>query len=139
MSLTSATQSPRPGKPSKKFGPTFPNANFPAEMRRQLWPLCCGASIISGFKDVHKLSEDELVNQINETVNNAVPDFQVFASEEIMPKLTFMTLNKEQMDSAKIRSAVEKAGFVKFAECQPRGRPQGFYMRDESKTFKVVV
>lgn len=110
---------------------------YPSEMRRQLWPLCCGASIISGFKTAHNLEEDEIVKQIEETINGYVPDLQVFKGEQICPKLTFLTLNSGQMNSPKIMNAITKAGFVKFGEGSPRGTPQGFFVRDTSKTFKT--
>lgn len=111
------------------------NKPYPAEMRRQLWPLCCGASIISGFKEVNVLTEDELVEQINETITGYIPDLQVFSGEQMMPKLTFLTLNSTQMASKKIVSALSKAGFVKMGEGNPRGSAQGFFVQDQSLTF----
>jgi hypothetical protein len=120
---------------AKKFGPTI-KGNYPAEMRRQLWPLCCGASILSGFKDVGTIPEDKLVEQIKHTIDGMVPDLQVYGHESMMPKLTFLTLNSTQMGSDKIMSAVTKAGFVKFAEATPRGHAQGFFVRDVSNSFK---
>lgn len=107
---------------------------FPSEMRRQLWPLCCGAAIISGFKDVAVLSEDELVEAIHETLL-PVPDLQVFVGETINPKLTFLTLNSSQMSSQKIMNALNKAGFVKIGEGKPRGGAQGFFIQDQSGSF----
>jgi hypothetical protein len=115
-----------------------PNQPYPEEMRRQLWPLCCGASIISGFKNVHMMTDDELVENIEATVKST-PDLQVYAGEQIKPKLTFLTLNNDQMKSPKIMTAIEKCGFVKFAEASPRGAPQGFFVRDDSKSFKAVT
>ncbi len=47
-------------KKPAKFGPTF-NGDFPSEMRTQLWPLCCGARIISGFKHAANLTLEDLV------------------------------------------------------------------------------
>lgn len=119
-----------------KFGPSY-EGNYPEEMRTQLWPLCCGARIISGFKAAHTSSLEELVAQI-EAVLKATPDHQVYAHEGMKPKLTFLTLNSQQMASKKIMDAVQKAGFVKFAEAKPRGSAQGFFMRDDSKTFTAV-
>lgn len=123
----------------KVFGPAFKGTDFPPEMRRQLWPLCCGASILSGFKDVMKLTDDELVNQINDTIDNSIPDFQVFKHEKMTPALTFLTLNSSQMGSKKIMDAVQKCGFVKVFQAAPRGSPQGFFVKDTSKTFELVA
>ncbi|OYV41144.1 MAG: hypothetical protein B7Z80_02710 [Rhodospirillales bacterium 20-64-7] len=111
--------------------------NYPEEMRTQLWPLCCGARIISGFKNVQKLTDDELVKQINDTIDNAIPDLQVYGYETIQPALTFLTLNSGQMVSKKIMDAIARCGFVKFAEGNPRGAPQGFFVQDKSGTFTV--
>jgi hypothetical protein len=107
-------------------------------MRRQLWPLCCGASIISGFKSVNTLTAEQLVEQINHTIENARPDFQVYGHENMTPKLTFLTLNSDQMASKKIMTAIEKCGFVKIGEAKPRGSAQGFFMRDTSKSWKAA-
>lgn len=115
----------------KKITQTFGQASYPADMRRQLWALCCGASIISGFKDVNKLTEDELVSDIESCVG-MVPDMQVFGGEQINPKFTFMTLNSGQMGSAKIMAACDKAGFFLIGTGKPRGSLQGFYLRDDS-------
>lgn len=131
-------------KNATTFGPTIVAADgvtgqsYPAEMRRQLWPLCCGASILSGFKDVQKLTPEQLVNQINHTITDMVPDLQVFGYEQIKPNLTFLTLNRSQMDSTKIMDAIAKSGFVKFAEGKPYGSPQGFFIRDTTHTFETT-
>jgi len=118
-----------------KFGPTY-NGHYPEEMRTQLWPLCCGARIISGFKAAHMLSPKELDEKIQEVIK-AVPDHQVFSHETMKPNLIFLTLNAGQMASKKLVDAVQRSGFVKFAEAKPRGTSQGFYILDMSKTFKV--
>lgn len=112
--------------------------SFPEEMRRQLWPLCCGASIISGFKNTQTLTDEELVEQIEKQVK-AVPDFQVYDGEQINPNLTYLTLNSSQMESKKIMTAIGKCGFVQFATAAPRGSTQGFFVRDDSKTWKAVA
>lgn len=122
-------------KAVKQFGPTYPGS-YPEELRTQLWPLCCGARIISGFKGAHISTVDELVKQIEETLN-VIPDHQVYAHEQMKPKLIFLTLNSAQMNSPKIMDAIKKCNFVKFAEAKPRGNPQGFFVRDESKSFEV--
>lgn len=122
---------------NKKFN-RFPDQPYPGEMRRQLWPLCCGASILSGFKDVATLTPQQLVQQINDTIDKHVPDLQVYTGEQMTPKLTFLTLNSGQMGSKKIMDAIKEAGFIKFAEASPRGSPQGFFVRDQSTTFKVA-
>lgn len=122
----------------KVFGPTFKDANFPNEMRRQLWPLCCGASILSGFKTVNQLDPDELVTMIEETIKS-VPDFQVFSHEKMKPALTFLTLNSEQMKSNKIMTALQKCGFIQIGVGSPRGHPQGFFLKDTSNTWKNVA
>ena len=116
------------------FGPTFPG-DYPAEMRRQMWPLCCGASIISGFKTVNQLTDEELVEQIEYICTTPRPDFQIFAGEHMKPSLTFLTLNSSQMASPKIMAAIEKCGFIKIGEGKPRGSPQGFFLRDTGGTF----
>jgi len=121
-----------------KFGPTFKGQDFPPEMRRQLWPLCCGASILSGFKNVAMLTDEELVSQITHTIDKAIPDFQVFSHETMTPKVTFLTLNYDQMNSKKIMGAIAKCGFVKIGEAKPRGNPQGFFIRDASKTWQAA-
>lgn len=121
---------------TKKFGDN--TQPYPAEMRTQLWPLCCGAKIISGFKDVHNLTEAQLVSAIK-NVSSYVPDHQVYKNESINPKLTFLTLNYDQMQSAKIMTAIEEAGFKQFATATPRGLPQGFFYHDKSNSFKTVA
>lgn len=116
---------------------TFKGQSFPEAMRTQLWPLCCGAKILSGFKQTHGMTVDELVKEIN-TQLDALPDFQVYAGEQINPKLTFLTLNAGQMGSSKIMEAVEKCGFVKIFEVKPRGLAQGFFIRDMSNSYKAA-
>lgn len=115
----------------KKIEQTFGNKSYPPEMRRQLWALCCGASIISGFKDVNKLTEDELVADINACCAQ-VPDMQVFGGEQLNPKFTFLTLNSGQMGSKKIMDACDKAGFFLIGTGNPRGSAQGFFLRDDT-------
>lgn len=121
-----------------QFGPTY-KGDYPSEMRTQLWPLCCGARILSGFKSVGKMTHEELVNQINAIIDNSIPDHQVFEGEQMMPNFVFLTLNSEQMDSNKIMAAVTEAGFKKFATGRPRGGEQGFFIKDLSGTFKVIA
>lgn len=120
------------------FGPTV-EGPYPATMRRQLWPLCCGASILSGLKAVHNLSEEQLTKDIVSTIDEYIPDLQVFKSETMMPNVTFLTLNADQMASSKIMKAILAAGFTKYGEATLRGHAQGFFVRDLTKTFKVVV
>lgn len=115
----------------EKIKQTFGNASYPENMRRQLWALCCGASIISGFKNVNKLTDEELVEDINACIG-MVPDMQVFGGEQLNPKFTFATLNSGQMGSQKLMSAMEKAGFFLIGTGAPRGGKQGFYLRDDS-------
>lgn len=131
-----ATKAKGAAKVPAKFGPTY-KGHYPEEMRTQLWPLCCGARIISGFKAAHTLSVEELVEQI-EAVLQAVPDHQVYQHESMKPALTFLTLNSGQMGSKKIMDAVAKAGFKKFATAQPRGSVQGFFVRDTSNSYANV-
>ena len=114
----------------KNITQTFPGS-YPADMRRQLWPLCCGASILSGFKSVNQLSEEELIADIEASVK-MVPDMQVFAGEQINPKFTFLTLNSGQMASKKIMDCIEKAGFFMIGTGAPRGNKQGFFLRDDT-------
>lgn len=120
-----------------KFGPTF-DGDYPEEMRRQLWPLCCGASILSGFKQVNGLTDDELVEQIQGVIESSTPDFQVFKHEGMRPKLTFLTLNQQQMQSKKIMTAIEKVGFFKIGDAKPRGSDQGFFVRDTSNSWRAA-
>ncbi len=115
----------------KKIEQTFGNKSYPPEMRRQLWPLCCGAAIISGFKAANLLTEDELVSDINACCE-MVPDMQVFGGEQLNPKFTFLTLNSGQMGSEKIMSALDKAGFFLIGTGKPRGGQQGFFLRDDT-------
>ena len=137
---TKPTTKKAPAKAAKavpaKFGPTY-NGNYPEEMRTQLWPLCCGARIISGFKAAHLSTEEGLVEQIVKVLQ-AVPDHQVYTHEQMKPNLTFLTLNSGQMGSKKIMDAVTKAGFKKFAVAKPRGQAQGFFVRDDSNTYESV-
>lgn len=116
---------------------TFPGG-FPQPMRRQLWPLCCGAAILSGFKDVAMMSEEDLDKRI-ESVMGELPDFQVYSGENMKPALTFLTLNSQQVASAKIMKAVTKAGFVPIGTAAPRGSTQSFFVRDTSKSWKAVA
>lgn len=111
--------------------------SYPSSLRRQLWPLCCGASILSGLKEAHKLTEDQLVADILSTINDCLPDLQVFAGEQMKPALTFLTLNNAQMGSPKIINAITTAGFVKIGESKPRGSLQGFYVKDTSGTYQT--
>lgn len=119
---------------------TFKGKNFPQEMRRQLWPNCCGAGIISGFKDVQLLDDNELLAQLKETLKS-LPDFQVYEGEQLKPSVDFLTLNWNQARSEKIMKAVTAAGFVCIGSVEARGRgwPQHFYIRDKTKTWKPAV
>jgi hypothetical protein len=117
-----------------KFGPTFPG-HYPEEMRTQLWPLCCGARTLSGFKNVANLTEEELDAQIANALDVAIPDFQVFQHETMRPKFTFLTLNSGQMQSPKIMKAIERAGFFLIGTGKPRGSEQGFFLRDTSGSW----
>lgn len=119
----------------KAFGPTF-KGNYPEEMRRQLWPLCCGASILSGFKNVATMTDEELDASIKNACEVARPDFQVFEYENMMPKFTFLTLNSAQMSSNRIMSAIKRAGFFEIGRGRPRGSEQGFFLRDTSNSWK---
>ena len=122
----------------KQFGPSY-DGSYPEEMRRQLWPLCCGASIISGFKHVHNTKDaDELAKQILSTIDDYIPDHQVFAGEQMSPKLTFLTLNQTQTGSKKIMDAIEKAGFKLVGTARPRGGLQSFFVRDDSNSWKAA-
>lgn len=144
MVATTTTEAPKGVKAEKPklpsvFGPTFNGKHYPDEMRRQLWPLCCGASILSGFKAVNNMTDDELDASIKNACETATPDFQVFSYEQMRPKFTFLTLNSGQMASKKIMAAIERAGFFKIGAGSPRGSTQGFFLRDTSKTWKPAV
>ena len=111
--------------------------SYPEDMRTQLWPLCCGAKILSGFKQVASLTEKDMVKQIHEICDEYTPDLQVYAGEQMRPSLTYLTLNSSQWGSPKIRNAVQEAGFKLFATASPRGTKQYFLVRDKSSTFKI--
>jgi hypothetical protein len=119
------------------FGPSF-TGDFPPEMRRQMWPLCCGMSIISGFKSVAALTEDELVADIEYICTSPRPDFQIFAHEQMRPAMTWLTLNASQMGSQKIMNASKRTGFVLVGTGRPRGAKQGLFLRDTSGTWKAA-
>lgn len=119
----------------KKFGSN--EKAYPAEMRTQNWPLCCGAKIISGFKSVGNKTHEELVKDIVDICDNYTPDHQIYAGEQINPKLTFLTLNSGQTGSPSIMKAVAEAGFQLFATASPRGSKQSFFVRDLSKSLKL--
>lgn len=118
----------------KKFGDS--SKSYPEEMRTQNWPLCCGAKIISGFKNVGNETDEELIKQINSVCDDYVPDHQIYGGETINPALTFLTLNQGQMGSKKIVTAVEAAGFKLFAKGTGRNKEQGFFFRDTTKSFR---
>lgn len=119
------------------FGPSF-KGDFPPEMRRQMWPLCCGFSIISGFKNVAKMTPEELVEQIEYTCTVPRPDFQIFGNEQMRPRMTFLTLNSSQMGSKKIMTAIEKCGFKLIGTGKPRASKQGLFLRDTSDTWEFA-
>ena len=121
----------------KTFGPTY-KGHYPDEMRTQMWPLCCGARIISGFQNVAKLDDAQLDTAIAKTLD-AIPDHQIFGGETFKPAFTFLTLNSSQTDSPKLMAAVERAGFKLIFTGAPRGRTQSFFLRDTSKTFKAAA
>jgi hypothetical protein len=123
---------------ANQFGPTYPG-HYPSEMRTQMWPLCCGASILSGLKNAGSLTKKELVTQITDTLQNKIPDHQIFAGETFKPAHTFLTLNQGQMSQTHLMEAIAEVGFVKIGEGRPRGTLQGFFLRDTSKTFKVCL
>ena len=103
-----------------------------------MWPLCCGMSILSGFKSIATLTDEELVKQIEYTCTIPRPDLQIFAHEHMKPKMTWLTLNYDQMGSKKIMKAIKACGFVLVGTGKPRGMEQGLYLRDTSKTWKLA-
>lgn len=114
--------------------------NYPTEMRTQLWPLCCGARIISGFRNAYRMNKDELIKQINDIIDHQIPDHQVYSGEKMMPKLIFLTLNNDQMASQTIMEAIKTVGFKQFAVGRPRGHAQGFFVLDKTQgTFKITA
>lgn len=127
-----------------RFGPSIkalddPNIGgaYPAEMRTQLWPLCCGAKIISGFKDAHNLTDEELIQKIEDVRDTMVPDMQVYRGEQLRPVLCFLTLNSHQLASPKIMGAVTKTGFQRFATSQSMSGEQGWFVYDGRGAFQV--
>lgn len=120
-----------------EFGPSF-KGHFPDEMRRQMWPLCCGMSILSGFKHVVNLTDNELVDAIEYTCTIPKPDFQIFKDEKMKPAMTWLTLNENQMNSKKIMAAVEKCGFKLVGTGRPRGSKQSLFLRDTSATWELA-
>lgn len=123
-------------KAPAKFGPTY-KGHYPSEMRTQMWPLCCGARIISGFKNVAQLTDAELDEQIKGTLA-AVPDHQIFEHETFKPAFTFLTLNSGQTASPKLMAAVERAGFKLIFTGSPRGSKQSFFLLDTSGTYAAA-
>jgi len=123
-------------KAPEQFGPTYPG-HYPSEMRTQMWPLCCGAQIISGFKNVATLNDAELDQQIKDTLA-AIPDHQIFHDEKIRPAFTFLTLNHSQTASPKLMAAVGRAGFKLIFTGSPRGFKQSWFLLDTSGTFKAA-
>jgi len=111
--------------------------SYPSDMRVQLWPLCCGATILSGFKDTSTLTPEALVQQIKDTMQ-AIPDHQVFAGETITPKTIWVVLNGSQCKSPKITGALETVGFREVAECMLNSGIGKFYVYDGTKTFKIT-
>lgn len=112
---------------------------YPSEMRNQLWPLCCGAQIISGLKDVHNLTVKEITAQLTDIADNYIADHQVFAGETMKPVVCFLTLNSGQMESPKIIEAVTAAGFLQFAKGTGRDSNQGFFVRNKGGNFKLLA
>lgn len=87
---------------------------YPAELRAQLYPLCCGFTVISGFKDAGSKTEAGLTEEL-QTVMKKVPYNQVYTGEKMMPKTFSLVLNTSQMGSPKIVNAVRAAGFMPVA------------------------
>lgn len=123
-------------KAPERFGPTYPG-HYPSEMRTQMWPLCCGARIISGFKNVATLNDAQLDQAIKDTLA-AIPDHQIFSGETFKPAFTFLTLNSGQTASPKLMAAVERAGFKLIFTGSPRGSKQSFFLLDTSGTYKAA-
>lgn len=111
---------------------------YPEDMRTNLWPLCCGAAILSGFKNVGNKTDEELRAAIMEQVTNSIPDNQVYAGEQIRPGTLFVTLNGGQMGSPKIVKALTDCGFVQFAQGTDRNAQQGFFVRTANGNFKLL-
>jgi hypothetical protein len=123
--------------PATKTYPTFDNTKpYPADMRVQLWPLCCGARILSGFKNVAGKSTDEMVKMIEEQLNDYIPDGQVYIGERINPPLTFLTLNAGQASSKTLMDAVYKAGFKELFTAK-KGY-QHFYVKAEPGSITIA-
>jgi hypothetical protein len=144
--MADKTDTIQPAKAAARKTPswdmTFPGKPFPEEMRRMVWPLCCGFSILSGFKNVNQLTDAELVEDLQIVLSQngkKTPrlDFQVYASENMDPAITFLTLNDSQMRSTKIMKAIETVGFIKVGEGRPRGSPQGLFLYDRTGTFNT--
>lgn len=137
--MPAKTETAPKGHKTPTWGMTFPGS-FPESMRRMVWPLCCGFSILSGFKSANFLSEEELLLDIETccSINGKKSprlDFQVFGGEMMDPNITFLTLNSSQMASEKIMKAIGKAGFVRIGIGRPRGSDQGLFMLDRNGTF----
>jgi len=110
---------------------------YPEEMRLNLWPLCCGASILSGFKHVPGIDDDELHKQLD-AVLESVPYNQVYKNEQMRPQVQFVVLNATQMGSPRIVKAVTDRGFRAIATFARTGKIT-LFVRDLNNSFKLIV
>lgn len=133
--------------PLKQSGPTFVTEDneggdsdkFPHELRTQFWPLCCCATILSGMSSVAwQLTETELVDKIKSTLNNYLPDFQIEGGTQECSSVVWLVLNKDQTDSKKIMSVVNKLGFKPVARNDSMGGGITYFVRDTGGTFKLL-
>lgn len=130
----------------KQHGPSLrcmygKGLSFPVETRTQLWPLCCGATILSGLEspDVTLLSPDALTELIRSNLEDYIPDFQVVAHmKQGCSAVVWLTLNKTQMSSAKLVNAVKANGFVPVAWNMSMGGGITYFVRDLGGNFKLL-
>lgn len=120
-----------------KFNRT-PTEAYPEDMRTQLWPLCCGAKTLSGFKQAHKYTDAAAMAKAITEALAVTPDLQVFVGESINPQTCFVTINGQQSASPKITEALKLAGFLQFAKGTTRNHGQTFWVRDTAGAFELT-
>jgi hypothetical protein len=109
---------------------------YPEEMRNQLWPLCCGAAIVSGFKGAP-------TGEALDAALAAIPYNQVYSGETRKPQLVFICLNHDQAKSPSISKLLSDRGFVLFMQASNTtygvdSLPMSFYVRHPKQvTFTV--
>lgn len=130
----------------KQHGPSLRHpinptcASFPSDTRTQFWPLCCGATILSGLEsEVIQLGQAELTELIRSNLEDYIPDFQVVGHmRQKCSAVVWLTLNKTQMSSPKLVNAVKVNGFVPVAWNMSMGGGITYFVRDLGGDFKLL-